>query len=62
MDDFEEAERYSVTETSDAFMPGEDFAIRDNETGNMSTMKMVLLLRFLPKMRQTDTLPGCRKM
>ena len=33
MDDFEEAERYSVTETSDAFMPGEDFAIRDNETG-----------------------------
>lgn len=33
MDDFEEAERYSVTETSDAFMPGEDFAIMDNETG-----------------------------
>lgn len=33
MDNFEEAERYSVTETSDAFMPGEDFAIMDNETG-----------------------------
>ncbi len=33
MDDFEETERYSVTETSDAFMPGEDFAITDNETG-----------------------------
>lgn len=33
MDNFEEAERYSVTETSDAFMPGEDFAITDNETG-----------------------------
>lgn len=33
MDDFEDNDRYVVTETSDAFMPGEDFAIMDNETG-----------------------------
>lgn len=33
MDDFDVEDRFVVTETSDAFMPGEDFAIMDNQTG-----------------------------
>lgn len=33
LDEFDESQRYAVTETSDAFAPGEDFAIMDNQTG-----------------------------